>query len=105
MSAQRILFIHDDPELTKLYREKLSAGGLTVEVCKRFDLARQICVGEQKPGAILLDLVIQSGKTEEFITSIKQSPTTSDIPILVLPSVLTQAAKEAMLDGANRIIH
>jgi CheY-like chemotaxis protein len=103
MSTKRILIIHDDRILTNLYREKLEGSGFTVDAVKSLESVPKI-FETRKPDLVLLDLVLREGGALEFISSLRQDPTTVSLPVLVFPTALGQLAEEAKAAGATRVI-
>lgn len=103
MSKKRILLIHNDSLLLKLYREKLEENGFAVSAMRELDQAPKI-LGNQVPDVILLDLVFHWGSPFEFIKSLRADPSTMSIPILILPTALSKFAQGATEAGATEVI-
>ena len=103
MNSKRILLIHDDRLLLRLYHDKLEENGFVVETARDLEQGRKI-LAERKPDVVLLDLVFLEGNASDFIRSIRADPNTADLPILIFPSVLTHLANECVQAGATGAI-
>ena len=103
MKKKRILLIHNDRTLLKLYREKLEDSGFDVEATRELDQASRE-IEKRTPDLILLDLVFLRGKPVNFITSVRKQTLTAKTPILVLPTSLVEMVAAAMHSGATSAI-
>lgn len=103
MTSQRILLIHDDRLLRQFYQGKLEENGFVVETVRDLDLGRK-ALAERKPDAVLLDHVFLSGNACDFIRAVRADPATAQLPVLLFPSALTQAANECLRAGATSVI-
>ena len=103
MTSKRILFIHDDRLLLRLYHDKLEENGFVVETVRELEQARKI-LAERKPDAVLLDHVFLEGNACDFIRSIRAVEDTAQLPVLIFPSVLTHLANECVRAGATSAI-
>ena len=61
-------------------------------------------LAERKPDAVLLDHVFLSGSACDFIRAVRADSATAQLPVLILPSSLTQAANECLRAGATSVI-
>jgi DNA-binding response OmpR family regulator len=103
MSTKRILLINDDRLLLKLYREKLEEQSFVVDAVRELELAQK-SIKENRPDAVLLDLVCQSGNAFDFIKEIRADASTANLPVLILPSVLARLGEAGVLAGATAVI-
>ncbi len=103
MSNKRILIIHEDRLLTSLYREKLEASGFTVDTVRTLEQVPKH-LETKRPDLVLVDLVLREGGTNEFIKTLRQDGSTIELPVLILPTNLTQLAHEALQAGATKVI-
>jgi DNA-binding response OmpR family regulator len=103
MSKKRILLIHNDNLLLKLYREKLEESGFAVSTIRELDQAPRI-LANQVPDVILLDIAFHWGSPFDFIKSVRADPATMSIPILILPTALSKLAQGATEAGATEVI-
>ncbi len=104
MTPKRVLLAIDDKLLLKLYQDKLTASGLTVFSARDLGRAAQL-LAEKKPDVVLIDVVYQESDPIEFLQAIRTEPANAQIPILILPTVLGQAAHDAIQAGATHVIH
>lgn len=103
MSTKRILIIHEDRLLTNLYREKLEASGFAVDTVRALDQVPKL-MEAKRPDLVLADLVLREGGTVDFIKALRQEPSTLELPVLILPTNLSNLAAEAMQSGATKVI-
>src|SRR5438094_5173841 len=82
---KRILLIHNDRLLLKLYREKLEENGFVVDAIREIEQAKKTAA-DRVPDAVLLDLVFPQASAFDFINSLRVQPSTSAFPILILPT-------------------
>jgi DNA-binding response OmpR family regulator len=103
MSTKRILLIHDDRNLGNLYREKLEGSGFVVDSTRNLEQAPKL-IESRKPDLILIDLVLQSGSSVDFIKTLRSDPATMEMPILVFPTSLPPLTNGAIQAGATKVI-
>ena len=103
MTSKRILLIHDDRLLLRFYQGKLEEHGFAVETVRDLELGRKALV-DRKPDAVLLDHVFLAGNACDFIRAARADSATTQVPILIFPSALTQAANECVRAGATGVI-
>jgi len=84
--AQNILIIEDDSFLRDLLKKKLKSFGFGVLEAVDGDKGLKK-VKEEKPDLILLDLLLPTTDGFEVLSKIKQDPTTSSIPVIILSNL------------------
>ena len=102
--AQRILMVEDDETTRTVTQHALERGGWTVTQAEngRVALAR---LGEQRPDAILLDLMMPEMDGFEFLAELRRHPAWRDIPVVVLTAMdLTQEDRRRLSGEVERII-
>ena len=104
MTPKRVLLATDDKLLLKLYQDKLTGSGFTVHSVRDLGRAAQM-LAEKKPDIVLIDVVYQESDPLEFLQAIRTEPANAQLPILVLPNVLGQAAHDLVAAGATSAIH
>ena len=99
-----ILIVDDDQFTTHIYREKLEARGLKVEVTRDFDSTLQI-LKKEVVDLLILDLCLPGINVVELIKNIRSDSATQSLPIIAFSnpylSNLTRAAVEA---GATKFV-
>jgi DNA-binding response OmpR family regulator len=103
MSTKRILIVHDDRLLANLYREKLEGSGFAVDTARALDEVPKI-LETRRPDLVLLDVVLREGGAVQFVRAWRQDPSTTELPILVLPTNLGSLVNAAMQAGVNKVI-
>ena len=103
MTSTRILLINDDRLLLRLYHEKLEENGFVVDTARELGQARKL-LAERKPDVVLMDLVFLQGNALELVSSIRADSSTAQIPILILPSILTQQGNQWVRAGVTKTI-
>ena len=103
MTNKRILLIHNDRLLLKLYREKLEENGFVVDAIREIEQAKKTAA-DRPPDVVLLDLVFPQASAFDFISSLRVQASTSAVPILVLPTPLVEYGNAALQAGATRLI-
>jgi PAS domain S-box-containing protein len=84
--ARRILVVDDDPDVSKLVKMQLEREGYLVSVLSRGSSV-VAWVEEHQPDLILLDLILPDMDDMDgldVLRSLRQLPTTADIPVIVL---------------------
>jgi DNA-binding response OmpR family regulator len=98
MAAKRILICDDDPLLVDLLSFRLAAKGYEIETAE--DGAEAISSLERsRPDAIILDAMMPVIDGYEVLRRIRETPSTSDIPVLML----TARRQEDDIVGALRL--
>lgn len=97
MSHKRVLLIHEDRLLANLFREKIEAGNLGVDVAHDGESALQ-AVRERVPDAIVMDPVIHGPELTKFIGQLRECGGQPPLPVIVLPNsrvIYAESAQEA----------
>jgi signal transduction histidine kinase/CheY-like chemotaxis protein len=82
-SKKRILVIDDDPDAVYLLQENLNSQEFDVFGARKgLDGLRMAC--EQKPQAILLDILMHETDGWQILHDLKEDPLTTDIPVILL---------------------
>ena len=103
MTSKRILLIHDDRLLLRFYQGKLEENGFAVETVRDLESGSKALAG-RKPDAVLMDHVFLSGSACDFIRAVRADSATAQLPVLIFPSALTQAANECLRAGATSVV-
>lgn len=98
--SHTILFIEDNPVISKLWDATLREGGFDVIVAENGEEGITLAIRE-KPDLILLDLDTPSPNGSSLLVCLKNQQATSKIPVMVL-SNLTQheEVQKARIMGA-----
>ena len=92
--AQSILIIDDDIISQNMLRSTLTQAGYSVTVA--FNGEERIKkASERLPGLIILDIMMPEMDGGEVAIILKNDPTTKDIPIIFLSSLITGKAKKS----------
>jgi len=84
--AHKILIIEDDRFLRELISKKLAKEGF--EVSEAIDGEEGIKkIKSEKPGLILLDLILPGIDGFEVLSKMKDDPTVSSIPVIILSNL------------------
>jgi DNA-binding response OmpR family regulator len=84
--AQKILIVEDDKFLRELIARKLISENY--EIIEAIDGEEGLKkVKEQKPDLILLDLILPGIDGFEVLTKMKEDPTLSSIPVIILSNL------------------
>src|SRR5437588_1668629 len=93
-----ILIVDDDQFATQIYREKLEAQGVKVEVTRDFDSTLQT-LKKEVADLVILDLCLPGINVVELIKNIRSDSAMQSLPIIAFSnpylSNLTHAAMEA----------
>jgi DNA-binding response OmpR family regulator len=97
----KILAIEDDVDLTTLLKKRLKDAGhepiIANDATAGLRLAR-----DAKPDLIFLDLKLPTGGGLSLLKTLKTTPATKDIPVIVLTGLRSDEMKEKTLkDGAE----
>ena len=90
-----ILIIEDDRQTMFLYERYLSGAGFQVIPARTLEDARRE-LSRVKPAAIMLDVMLESENTWNFLAEVKDSPDTQHIPVIVLTVVDREAKARAL---------
>lgn len=82
----KILLVDDDPLLIRMYQKKLENDGYTVETADDGDVALRK-VASFSPDIVLLDIMMPKVNGYEVLASLKKSPETNRIPVILLTNV------------------
>lgn len=78
----KILIIDDNQVIVELLERKLLREGFEVLGCVDSGLAFERCL-EYEPDVIILDILMPGKTGWEVMKELKESPTTSDIPVII----------------------
>jgi signal transduction histidine kinase/DNA-binding response OmpR family regulator len=94
----RVLLVDDDETTRTLIREELERSGWTVVEADngRVALAR---LADQRPDAIVLDLIMPEMDGFEFLAELRGRPDGRDIPVIVVTAMDLTATDRERLDG------
>jgi two-component system sensor histidine kinase/response regulator len=92
--AQSILVIDDDIVSQNMLRSTLAQAGYSVTVASNGEEGIKKA-SEQLPDLIILDIMMPEMDGGEVAIILKNDPTTKDIPIIFLSSLITGKAKKA----------
>jgi signal transduction histidine kinase/DNA-binding response OmpR family regulator len=93
-----ILVIEDAPESVMLYEKYLKGSGYQVIAASTLQRARE-ALQAFRPRVIILDIVLWGEQTWSFLAQTKQSPETTDIPVVVVTTSTDES--KAVLLGAD----
>ncbi|MEX0621888.1 MAG: response regulator [Candidatus Woykebacteria bacterium] len=86
----KVLLIEDDSLFVKMYQKKFAHEGLELEAA--YDGAEGVERAKSiKPNLIILDLMLPKLSGSEVLETLKESPETSSIPVVVLTNLNTTA--------------
>jgi two-component system phosphate regulon response regulator PhoB len=83
MAKERILVVDDEEDILELVRYNLAKEGYEVVCVESGDDALK-CVSQQRPGLILLDLMLPGLDGLDVCQELRRNPDTSDVPIIML---------------------
>ena len=86
----KILLVEDDALFVKMYEKKLTREGMTLLAAYDGEQGVEIAKAE-KPDLIILDLMLPKMAGSEVLKEIKEEPTTSAIPVIVLTNLSTSS--------------
>jgi DNA-binding response OmpR family regulator len=81
--AQKILVVDDNPDAVAIVKSTLESRGYRVNTAERGAAALQ-SVGEDRPDAILLDIMMPDMSGLEVLEKLKATPSTASIPVILL---------------------
>ena len=82
----RILIIEDDSFISDMYKIKLESEGFDVEVAPD-GIQGLEAAGRERPDLILLDVVMPKMDGFTVLQTLKENPSTSDIPVIMLTNL------------------
>ena len=92
--AHSILLIDDDIISQNMLRSTLAQAGYSVTVASSgYEGIKK--ASEQPPGLIILDIMMPDMDGGDVAAILKNDPTTKDIPIILLSSLITEKAKKS----------
>lgn len=97
-SRAPVLVVEDDRKTIFIYEKFLSLAGFQVVPARDTDGARRL-LKDLRPAAIVLDIMLEGESSWEFLSELKQSPETHDIPVLVV--TVTNKEQKARALGAD----
>jgi CheY-like chemotaxis protein len=95
---QSLLVIEDDPATRDLLQRNLEKDGWSVVTAQNGRVGLE-CVAAQKPGTILLDLMMPEMDGFEFLTELRKRHEWRSIPIVVITAKDLSAEDRARLTG------
>ena len=98
VGAVSVLVVEDDWQTLVHYDKYLVAAGFHVMPARSIEEATAL-MNEIRPGAIVLDVLLEGGPSWGFLTSLKNNPETHDIPVLVV--TVTHQQDKARALGAD----
>jgi signal transduction histidine kinase/CheY-like chemotaxis protein len=93
-----ILVVEDDRKTIFVYEKYLAMAGFQVMPSRSIEDAERI-IHKTRPAAIVLDVMLDGETSWNFLTRLKQDPTTRDIPVLVV--TVTAKEQKARALGAD----
>lgn len=98
---KKIVIIEDEPEAAEIYSEMMRISGY--EVVKFFGgIAAVAQIADQKPSAIILDLMMPDVSGLEVLQHLKAEPNLSNIPVIIVSAkTLPEDIDEGLSAGAN----
>lgn len=82
-SMAQILVLEDDRKTIFIYEKYLAMAGFQVVPARTVEEAREL-IKSIRPGAIVLDIMLEGETSWKFLAELKADPRTSDIPTLVV---------------------
>jgi CheY-like chemotaxis protein len=104
LDKRRVLIVEDNPEIVDvllLYMSSISGNLELSAASSGFEALEQI--KDKTPDLIILDVVMPGMDGYEVLDRLRRSPTTAQIPVLVLTGY-TDAAQKAMASGAQEVL-
>jgi signal transduction histidine kinase/response regulator RpfG family c-di-GMP phosphodiesterase len=93
-----ILVVEDDRKTLFIYEKYLVMAGFHVIPCRTIDEARA-AIQIARPGAVMLDIMLEGETSWTFLADLKRDPATHDIPVLVV--TVTDREQKARALGAD----
>ncbi len=110
MTKSKILIIEDDISIIALYKEIFKIAGLDIEILdtgkKAIERLREIREGKkEKPGLILLDLILPDMNGISILKEARKHPETKDIKIFALTNYSNPKTNEELTkEGVDKIL-
>jgi CheY-like chemotaxis protein len=99
----KILIADDDPDFLEMYKLELQRGGFEVITAETSEKCLVMAL-EQKPDLILLDIMMPKISGFEILESLKTTPETKNIPVVMITALGEEHKKEATKLGARHYI-
>ncbi len=97
-SVASALVIEDDPDSRELLRRALEGEGWKVRTAQNGRVALDV-IAEQRPGIILLDLMMPEMDGFEFVSVLRRQPERRNIPIIVITAKDLTSDERLRLNG------
>ena len=99
--SKRVLIVDDEPDLAELVDLMLRKAGVDV-ACRRVVTGREALEHCRRdlPNLVLLDVALPDIAGLEVLRALKQDPTTSGIPVVIVTAMRGQIVAEATEAGA-----
>ncbi|MBV9307954.1 MAG: response regulator [Acidobacteriaceae bacterium] len=103
-SAASALVVEDDPNSRELLRRALEGEGWKARTAENGRVALDL-IAQQRPGVILLDLMMPEMDGFEFVSALRQQPENRNIPIVVITAKDLTSGDRVRLNGyVSRIL-
>lgn len=84
--AQKILIVEDDPFLSSLLKTRLTKEGF--ETVRAADGEQALTMfKEEKPGLVLLDLILPKKSGFEVLAAVRADPETKSLPVIIISNL------------------
>lgn len=97
-NARSVLVVEDDPQTLFLYEKYLVMGGYHVMPARSIEQAQR-WIKQNRPIAIVLDIMLEGDSSWNFLSQLKRDPDTASIPVLV--ATVTNRGAKARALGAD----
>ena len=84
--AKWVLIIEDNPETAFVYCRYLNGAGFQTHTVSSVEDAKHV-LAEARPGAIILDILLRSVTSWDFLRDLKADPAFQNVPVLVMSVV------------------
>lgn len=99
----RILLVEDSKPIRRENESALHRAGYQVICAEDGETALRLAE-EQRPDLILLDMILPKLSGPEVLHRLKTSPTTAEIPVVVVSSLSEKNRQKLMEDGAEEYL-
>jgi CheY-like chemotaxis protein len=100
MGAMRVLLVHENADCRRICRTILEHDG--VDVVETPDAEEALALITTRPfDLVATDLYVGSTSDECVVSRIKRSPTTADLPVIVMTSWTTEGHRRVAERGAR----
>ncbi len=101
LDGRKIVIIEDEPDTAEMYAEMMRISGY--EVVKFFGGSSAVAqIADQKPSAVVLDLMMPDISGLEVLQYMKAEPNLSDIPVIIVSAkTLPTDIEEGLKAGAS----